>query len=184
MVSSYRLIARIAFEHAYFADGRLRGLHIVPVTACGDLLRRCGLLLRFLDDGFAVFGDENAIERLRLHMADPCKGLGMVFQVFVTDSDFYEYTAPAWPSEHLLFLDTGHAVGTTDGAQALHAAPCVTAGAFVARDDELMGALLGKRSLAPQPAMVIRIALSSRLLDEADDTRRVFHVRFDAAGTR
>jgi hypothetical protein len=183
MSAAYRLIASVVFEHAFFADGRLRALHIVPVAACAAMLRKTGVLLRHLDDGVALFGDDNAIERLRLHADDGGGSLGLAFQVFSTDPHFFEYTVPAWPPGQVLFLDTDCAVSSDDGRAMLHAAPCVSDGAFTPRDDARVGAVLGKRTLAPQPAMVVRIALSRSLLADYEANRR-FYVRFGSASTR
>ena len=183
MPSSYQPIFRVSFGHAFFADGALRALRIVPVPACYDMLRRAGVLLRAQDDGIAAFGDERAVERLRLHIAEAGAPLKMAFQVFFTDPHFYEYTAPAWPERKLLFLDTAHAMPDEAGRQLVHAAPCVPASAFLERDHAELEAILGKRILAPAPAMVLQVSVSSSLLDASDAGQRHFHVQFDAASS-
>ena len=185
MPSSYRLIFRVSFSHAFFADGALRSLRIVPVRACHDMLRRAGLLLRAQEDGIAAYGDEQAVERLRLHIAEDGAPLRMAFQVFFTDPHFFEYTAPAWPKGKLLFLDTAHAVADEAGHQLLHAAPCVPESAFVDRDHADLEPILGKSSSAwtPAPDMVLQAVVSSALLDAAEPGQRHFHVCFDAAST-
>lgn len=181
MRSSCQPIFRVAFEHAFFADGRLRALRIVPVAACFDMLRRAGLLLRNEEDGIAAVGDAKAVKRLRLHIAETGGSLDMAFQVFFTDPRFFEYTAPAWPKGQLLFLDTAAVTPDAQGRQMLHATPCVPPSAILARDDERMQAILGKRVLPPEPAMVLQVALTPALLDAAEARERCFHVRFDAA---
>lgn len=183
MSSAYQLIFRLAFEHAFFADGKLRALRIVPVAACFDMLRRAGLLLRNQDDGIAAFGDAKAVERLRLHLAEGGGSLGMAFQVFFTDRHFFEYTVPARPAGQLLFLDTADATPDAQGRLMLHVTPCVPQSAFLARDDERMQAILGKRILPPEPAMVLQVALTPGILDAAEVRERCFHVRFDAASS-
>ncbi|UVW27244.1 hypothetical protein [Massilia sp. H6] len=185
MPSSYELIFRISFGHAFFADGVLRALRIVPVPACHDMLRRAGLLLRAQQDGIAAYGDEQAVNRLRLHIAESGAPLRMAFQVFFTDPHFFEYTAPPWPRGKLLFLDTADAVADDAGRQLLHATPCVPASAFKDRDHADFEHILGKSSVAwaPVPAMVLQVAVSFGLLDAAESNQRQFHVHFDAAST-
>lgn len=185
MPSSYGLIFRVSFGHAFFADGALRALRIVPVPACYDMLRRAGLLLRAQDDGIAAFGDGQALERLRLHIAEAGAPLRMAFQVFFTDPQFFEYTAPAWPRDKLLFLDTANVVPDGAGRQLLHAAPYVPASAFMDRDHADLEPILGKRpsAWAPVPAMVFQVAVSAGLLDSGEPGQRHFHVHFDAAST-
>jgi len=182
MPASYKLIFRVSFGHAFFADGVLRDLRIVPVPACFDKLRRAGLVLRPQEDGIAAYGDEQAVERLRLHIGAAGRSLGMAFQVFFTDPHFFDYTAPAWPSGKLLFLDTADSVTDESGRRIVHATPFVEASAFVERDHARLAPILGERVLAPTPAMVIQVDLSSSLLDVVDARQRHFHVRFDAAG--
>lgn len=182
MPVSYKLIFRITFGHAFFADGVLRELRIVPVPACFDKLRRAGLVLRPQEDGIAAYGDEKAVERLRFHIASAGRPLGMAFQVFFTDPHFFEYTAPAWPSGKLLYLDTADSVTDEGGRQTVHASPFVEASAFLERDHARLACVLGERVLAPTPAMVLRVDLSPALLDVIDSRQRHFHIRFDAAG--
>lgn len=185
MPASYGLLFRVSFGHAFFADGALRALRIVPVPACHDMLRRAGLLLRAQDDGIAAFGDGQALERLRLHIAEAGAALRMAFQVFFTDPHFFEYTAPAWPQRKLLFLDTAMSVPDAAGRQLLHTTPCVPVSAFIDRDHADLESILGKRPTAwtPVPAMVLQVVVSSELLDVTDSAKRHFHVRFDAAST-
>jgi hypothetical protein len=183
MTSSYQLIFRISFEHAFFADGMLRCLRIVPVAACQDMLRRAGVVLRAQDDGIAAFGDGEAVERLRLHVAEAGASLDMAFLVFPTDVHFFEYTAPAWSKGQLLFLNTAACVPDDAGRQMLHATPYVAPSAFVERDHADLEPLLGKPFLTPAPAMVVQVAVSSGLLSASDFRRRHFHARFDAASS-
>jgi hypothetical protein len=179
--SSYRLVFQVAFEHMFFADGVLRAMRIVPVGACHDMLRRAGVLLRPLADGIGAYGDEEAFQRLRLHIAEAGGPLAMAFQVFFTDPHFHEYTVPGWPQGHLLFLDTARCTTDDNGRQMLHATPCVTAAAFLARDHVDLMRILGQRVLAPRPDMVLQVDVSHRLLDTAVPAQRQFHARFDAA---
>ncbi|MCD2518991.1 hypothetical protein LQ564_22065 [Massilia sp. G4R7] len=181
MPASYKLIFRISFGHAFFADGILRDLRMVPVPVCFDKLRRAGLELRAQEDGIAVYGDEKAIARLRLHIGAAGRSLGMAFQVFFTDPHFFEYTAPSWPSGKLLFLDTADSVTDDSGRRIVHATPFVEASAFLERDHARLTPILGERVLAPTPAMVIQVDLSAALLDVVDARQRHFHIRFDAA---
>jgi len=182
MPAHYQLIFRVTFGHAYFADGVLRDLRIVPVPACFDMLRRAGLVLRPQEDGIAAYGDEKAVARLRLHIAQAGAPLGMAFQVFFTDPHFFAYTAPAWPNGQLLFLDTADSVTDDNGRQIVHATPFVEASAFLERDHVRLAHILGERALAPTPAMVIEVQVSGGLLEVVDSRWRHFHVRFDAAG--
>ena len=184
MPASYKLIFRVSFGHAFFADGVLRDLRMVPVPACFDKLRRAGLVLRSQEDGIAAYGDEQAVERLRLHIAAAGRSLGMAFQVFFTDPHFFEYTAPAWPRGKLLFLDTADSVTDESGRRIVHATPFVEASAFLERDHARLACILGERVLAPTPAMVIQVDVSRALLDVLDSRQRHFHVRFDAVGNR
>lgn len=180
MPASYRLIFRISFGHAFFSDGVLRELRIVPVPSCFDRLRRAGLLLRPQEDGIAVYGDDSAIGRLRLHIEGDGGSLGMAFQVFFTDPHFFEYTSPAWPAGKLLFLDTADSVTDDSGRRVVHATPFVDASAFLDRDHARLGRILGERVLAPTPAMVIQVAVTPDLLEVVDVRQRHFHVLFDA----
>lgn len=182
MPASYKLIFRVSFGHAFFADGVLRDLRVVPVPTCFDKLRRAGLVLRPQEDGIAAYGDEMAVERLRYHIASAGRSLGMAFQVFFTDPHFFEYTAPAWPTGKLLYLDTADSVLDNAGRRIVHATPFVEASAFLERDNARLARILGERVLAPTPAMVLQVDVSPGLLDEIDSRRRHFHVRFDAAG--
>lgn len=183
--ASYELLFRVSFGHAFFADGALRALRIVPAPACHDMLRRAGLLLRAQDDGIAAFGDAQARERLRLHIAEAGAPLRMAFQVFFTDPRFFEYTAPAWPQRKLLLLDTAQSVPDEAGRQLVHAPPCVPASAFIDCDHADLEPILGKRSSAwtPMPAMLLQVVVSNELLDATGSGQRHFHVRFDAAST-
>lgn len=181
MPSSFALIFRVAFEHAYFPDGVLRAVRIVPVAACHDMLKRAGMQLRAHDDGIAAHGDGDVLKRLRLHMAETGGPLALAFQVFFTDPQFAGFTAPGWPAGHVLFLDT--AATTPDGAgrQMLHATPGVPASAFRDRQDAAIVRILGARVQAPAPAMVLQVTVSEALLDAATPAQRHYHVRFDAA---
>lgn len=180
MPASYKLIYRVSFGHAFFADGVLRDLRIVPVPECFDMLRRAGLQLRPQEDGVAVYGDDKAVERLRFHIAEAGGSLGMAFQVFFTNPHFFDYTAPAWPAGKLLFLDTADSVTDEAGRQVVHATPFVEASAFLERDHARLTRILGEKVLAPTPAMVIQVQVAPALLDVVDARRRHFHVRFDA----
>lgn len=182
MPASYKLIFRISFGHAFFADGVLRDLRVVPVPTCFDKLRRAGLVLRPQEDGIAAYGDDMAVERLRYHIASAGRSLGMAFQVFFTDPHFFEYTAPSWPAGKLLYLDTADSVTDEAGRRTVHATPFVEASAFLERDNSRLARILGERVLAPTPAMVLQVDVSAALLDEIDSRRRHFHVRFDAVG--
>ncbi len=184
MPASHQLIFRVSFGHAFFADGVLRDLRIAPVPACFDMLRRAGLLLRTQPDGTAAYGDDNALARLRLHIAQSGGPLGMAFQVFFTDPHFFAYTAPAWPNGKLLFLDTANAVTGQDGRRLVHATPFVEESAFLERAHPDLVDILGEQVLAPTPAMVLRVEVSPGLLDVLDSRQRHFHVRFDAAGSQ
>jgi len=184
MPASYRMLFRVSFGHAFFADGVLRDLRIVPVPQCFDKLRRAGLVLRLQEDGIAAYGDDMAVERLRLHIAAAGRSLGMAFQVFFTDPHFFEYTAPAWPSGQLLFLDTADSVTDETGRRIVHATPFVEASAFLERSHARLACILGERVLAPTPAMVMQVDVSTALLDVVDARARHFHVRFDAVGTQ
>lgn len=181
MPASYRMLFRVSFGHAFFADGVLRDLRIVPVPACFDRLRRAGLVLRTLEDGVAAYGDERAIERLRLHIGAAGGSLGLAFQVFFTDPHFFAYTTPAWPNGKLLFLDTADSVTDEAGHRIVHATPFVEASAFLDRDHTSLGHILGGRVLAPTPAMVLQVDVTAGLLDVVDARQRHFMVRFDAA---
>lgn len=183
MPPSYQLIFRVSLEHAFFADGALRSLRIVPVAACHDMLRRAGVVLRAQDDGIAVFGDAQAVQRLRLHVAEAGAPLNMAFLVYFTDPHFFDYTVPAWPKGQLLLIGTAGAVPDDAGRQMLHATPCVPASAFIARDNADLDSILGKRVRAPAPDMVLQVAVSAGLLDAADAGQRHFHARFDAANS-
>lgn len=183
MPLSYELLFRVSFGHAYFADGALRALRIVPVAACYDMLRRAGVLLRAQDDGIAAFADTQAVARLRLHIAEAGGPLRMAFKVFFTDPHFFDYTAPAWPKGKLLSLGTDLSTTDAAGRQVLHTSPCVPASAFVERDHASLEPILGKRVLAPEPAMVLQVVVSASLLDAPEPAQRHFHVRFDAAST-
>lgn len=183
MSSSYRLIFRVAFEHAYFADGTLRSMRIVPVAACDDMLRRAGVVLRAQNDGIAVFGDAAAVERLRLHVAEAGAPLTLAFRVYFTDPHFFDYTAPAWPKGKLLLLDTASSSVDDAGRQMLHATSHVPASAFVGLEDAELEPVLGKHFLVPAPAMVLQVTVSAGLLDAADPRQRHFHARFGAASS-
>ncbi|SFC53117.1 hypothetical protein [Massilia yuzhufengensis] len=180
--SSYGLIFRVSFGHAFFADGTLRALRIVPVPACHDMLRRAGLLLRAQEDGIAAYGDAKAVQRLRLHIAEAGASLRMGFQVFLTDPLFFEYTAPAWPKGKLLFLDTSRAFPDAAGRQRLHATSSVPVSAFLDRDHADLAPIFGKHVLAPAPAMALQVVVSSALLEASEPGQRHFHAHFDAAG--
>lgn len=181
MPSSYRLIFRVIFEHAFFADGVLRDLRIVPVPACHDMLRRAGVLLRPQVDGIAAFGDADVVQRLRLHIAETWMPLDMAFQVFVTDPHFFKYTAPGWLAGQLAFLDTGRCTTDAAGRQMLHASPCMPASALRDRAHADIVRVLGARVLPPTPAMVLQVAVSNRLLDTQVAEQRHYYVRFGAA---
>ncbi|GGE72495.1 hypothetical protein GCM10008020_16470 [Massilia psychrophila] len=183
MPSSCQLIFRVSFEHAFFADGTLRCLRIEPSAACHNLLRRAGVLLRAQDDGIAAFGDGEVVERLRLHVAEAGAPLNMAFLVFFTDVHFFEYTVPAWPKGQLLLLDTARSVPDDAGRQVLHVTPYVSASAFIERDHADLEPILGKPFLAPAPAMVLQVAVSSDLLTALDARQRHFYSRFDAASS-
>lgn len=183
MPSSCRLIFRVAFEHAYFADGTLRSMRIVTVAACDDMLRRAGMLLRAQDDGIAVFGDAAAVERLRLQLAEAGAPQTLAFRVYFTDPLFFDYTAPAWPKGKLLLLDTACSSVDEAGRQMLHATPHVSASAFVGLDDAELEPVLGKHFLVPAPAMVLRVAVAAGLLDAVEPRQRHFHARFGAASS-
>jgi len=179
--SSYRLIFQVAFEHVFFADDLLRGVRIVPVAACHDMLRRAGVLLRPQENGIAAFGDAEVVQRLHLHIGDAGAPLAMAFQVFFTDPGFFDYTAPQWPVGHILLLTTATGAFDASGRQMLHAAPCVPAAALRARDDADIVRILGARALPPTPAMVLQVEVSRGLLDTPAPAGRHYHVRFDAA---
>ncbi len=181
-MSSYRLVFRVAFEHAYFSDGVLRPLRIVPDAACHDMLRRAGVLLLVGEGGIAAFGDDRIVERLRLHTLDAGAALGLAFLVFFTDPHFFEYTLPARPAGHLLFLSTADAAADADGRLLLHATPTVPAAAMLPREHPRLQAILGQRVLAPAPAMVLEVVLTPAMLD-APEPGRSFQVRFDAASS-
>ena len=181
-MSSYRLVFRVAFEHAYFADGVLRPLRIVPGAACHDMLRRAGVLLLEEEGGIAAFGDDRIVERLRLHTLDAGAALGLAFLVYVTDPHFFEYTLPARPAGSLLFLSTADAAADADGRLLLHATPTVPAAALLPREHPRLQAILGQRVLAPAPAMVLEVALTPAMLD-APEPGRSFQIRFDAASS-
>jgi len=182
MPASYKMLFRVSFGHAFFADGVLRDLRVVPVPTCFDKLRRAGLILRAQEDGIAAYGDEAAVARLRYHVRAAGRSLGMAFQVFFTDPHFFEYTAPSWPNGKLLFLDTADSVTDESGRRIVHATPFVEASAFLERDHARLSCILGARVLAPTPAMVIQVDISPELLDVVDARARHFHVRFDAVG--
>jgi hypothetical protein len=183
MPFSFQLIWRVSFRHAFFSDGILRALRIVPVAACHAMLRRAGVLLRAEEDGIALYGDERAVERLRLHLGEAGERLDMAFQVFFTDPHFFEYTLPAWPAGHVMFLDTAAAVGDGAGPRALHAAPYVAADALFEREHPTLEAILGKCRPALAPAMVFQVAVTLGLLDATEPGQRRFEVRFDAASS-
>jgi len=183
MPSSFQLIWRVSFRHAFFSDGILRALRIVPVAACHDMLRRAGVLLRAEEDGIALYGDERATERLRLHLGDAGARLDMAFQVFFTDPHFFEYTLPAWQAGQVMFLDTAAAANDGAGRRTLHAAPCVAADALLEREHPTLEAILGKRRPALEPAMVLQVAVTPALLDSTEPGQRHFQVCFDAASS-
>lgn len=184
MPASQQMIFRVSFGHAFFADGVLRDLRIVPVPACFDMLRRAGLVLRSQEDGIAAFGDESALARLRLHIAQAGGSLAMAFQVFFTDPHFFDYTAPAWPHGKLLFLDTADSVTDEAGRRIVHATPFVEASAFLERDHASLARILGERVLTPTPAMVLQVEVTAGLLSVVDARQRHFLIRFDAAGNQ
>lgn len=184
MPSSYRLIFRVAFGHAYFADGVLRPLRIVPVAACYDRLRRAGVLLLEEEGGIAAFGDDRVVERLRLHTLEAGGVLDLAFLVFFTDPHFFEYSLPARPPGHLLFLSTADAVADDGGRLLLHPTPAVPESAMLPRAHPRLQAILGTRVLAPAPAMVLEVALTPAMLDATEAGQRSFQVRFDAASSR
>jgi len=183
MPSTYQLLFRVIFEHAFFAAGLQRAIRVVPVAACHDMLRRAGVLLRHHDDGVAAFGDEEVLRRLRLHVADAGGPLGMAFQLFFTDPHFHDYTALAWPAGHLLFLDTACCCVDATGRQMLHAEPAIPASAFVDRGDPRLVRILGQRVLAPRPDMVLHVAVSHALIDAPTPAQRHFYARFAATGS-
>jgi hypothetical protein len=183
MSSPYQLIFRVSFEHAFFADGILRSLRIVPVAACYDMVSRAGVLLRLEGDGIAAFGDAEAVERLRLHVAEAGASLNMAFLVFSKDPHFFEYTVPVWPKGQLLFLNTACASPDDAGRQILHATPYAPASAFVDRHHPDLQPILGKCVLALAPAMVLQVVVSPSLLNASDSRERHFHARFDAASS-
>lgn len=184
MPSSYRLIFRVAFGHAYFADGVLRPLRIVPVAACYDRLRRAGVLLLEEEGGIAAFGDDRVVERLRLHTLEAGGVLDLAFLVFFTDPHFFEYSLPPRPAGHLLFLSTADAVADDGGRLLLHPTPTVPETAMLPRAHPRLQAILGTRVLAPAPAMVLEVALTPAMLDATEAGQRSFQVRFDAASSR
>lgn len=191
MPSSYQLVFRVSFEHGFFDGAALRSMRCVPAAASFDMLRRAGLLLRAEDDGIAAFGNQAAIERLRLHIAEAGTSLKLAFLVFSSDPHFFEYTVPAWPKGQVLLLDTADATLDAGGRQMLHATPCVPASAFVDCSHAGLAPILGRKVLVPAPAMVLQVALSDSLAgtpdsaadSAADSARRHFHARFGAASS-
>lgn len=178
---SFKLIFHVAFEHAGFADGAMRAMRIVPVIACHEMLLRAGMRIRCQDDGVAAYGDAAAVKRLRLHIAEAGGPLQMAFQVFFTDPDFFDYTAPRRPAGQVLFLDTADSSVDAGGRQMLHATPCVPASAYLARDHADLVRILGERELPPTPAMVLQVSVSAHLLETSRASERAYHVRFAAS---
>ncbi len=183
MSAGYQLLFRIAFEHLFFADGKLKGMRVAPSEACRELLRRAGVLLRAEQDGMAAYADGDTLARLRLHLDEAGGVLGMAFLVFATDPYFAEYTLPVLPRGHVLVFDTAGASEDASGRRMLHATPFVAASALMALDDKSLEPELGKRAAVPAPCMLIRLALTASLLDEPQRERRAFYARFDAASS-
>ena len=183
MSSSYQLLFRVSFGHAFFADGILRALRIAPSPTCRDMLHRAGVLLRAQDDGLAVYGDEAAAARMRLQVEEAGGVLNMGFLVFVTAPHFFDYTMPAWPKGKMLFLNTAASFPDHAGRQMLHATPFVPASAFLEPGHADLKPILARCVLASTPSMVLQVAVTSELLDATTLRQREFHVRFDTASS-
>lgn len=168
--ASYRVLLSVVMRHAYFTDGRLCQLAAQPTPATAERLRRMGLLLKTLPDGFLVLASQPGVRPL---VEEP-----LLFSLRVLDPYFVNYSdlpllaglahtyclGPPVADPPALRLHTGPVVGAADQLllQPLQFQQVVVpaAGTTAVLSRYPAGPVLWQQ---PVPAQATRVAIDVRL---------------------
>jgi hypothetical protein len=116
---AYRVLLRLAVEHAYFADPAAASFRFAPTAQCSALLARYGILLRQEAGALAWVAQQDAADVL---LAERGGGAEFEFGVYA-DSHFSRYTALDSPSpDACLYFHSRAAHPEAPGHWRLHAA--------------------------------------------------------------
>ena len=179
-MGTYRLLANVTVEHAYFSGQHCKNLEFIPSESCAVLLRRAGLLLKSSESGIAVYFDEEKIDILRLHAEDD---LVLAFKVFSKDSNFFRYTAPgAPPDDSILFFDTQQVTRNAADKQMLHPDAYAAADAWLKLTDDPLPAILERKDYLVKPVFIVQLCITAGAQglcsDKLDAAARKFYIRF------
>lgn len=112
MLTTYRKLFSVSFEHSYFSDGRCRGLGLEPTTDTAYLLKRHAFLFRQHATGFDLLfenasGKELTRERILMEAHT------LRFYINLTDVTLFSITTglPADPREALMWFTNIDAEG-------------------------------------------------------------------------
>lgn len=119
-MARYQPLLRIDVGHAFYADGRCRGLRWVPTPSTAAWLRASDAVARESDSALALYGTDRTLA------TEPAAVL--VWQIHVLDADFATATDdPARRPGELLYVDAAQAVSESIAGWRLHAGAVVAA---------------------------------------------------------
>ena len=146
-MSAYQALCSIVVEHAFFANGRCRGLQFVASADTAALLQHYRILARPNDGGIDLLRECDDVEDSHTDNAAP---ISLRYMVFSNDPLFSFYTENASPAQPLYFNSGVDANSNTQ----LTASPWPGGAPWAQRQG------YGRRQTVVNPCMVIDIEMS------------------------
>ncbi len=156
-MADFHVLLRIDLEHEFFADGRCRGLRLVPDAATARLFERPDLVLRADAHGLAAAADVDAAKALEMLAGD---GTALVFQAEIEAPAFiYASEAFVAATGRARLLDAARSI-SVGGRLRLHPGDVLTAADLASDTGAALDTSTGDRRIGrPEPLFRIRIPL-------------------------
>jgi hypothetical protein len=185
----FQQLCAVSVEHAYFADGRCRGLAFVPTQRTLYFINKTGLLIKHTTNGIAIFYETSRIETLRQFFSDVDEPFSLAFKVFSRAPDFSYYTQPVTFKEDasLYFDNQGTTPDDESGVVRLHPDEYVTDQNFVELGSQLLVDIINKKDILIRPVFVVNIgnspSISTVLSSGQNSSSCNFCIKFQARET-
>ncbi len=184
-MGTYRLLASVTVEHAYFAEKNCKMLEFVPAEFCAAKLRNAGLLVKSSQSGVAIYSDEEKTDILQRHAEE---NLTLAFKVFSKDGNFFRYTSPGAPPDNtVLFFSNQRVTQDMTGKQMLHPKSDVTTADRMELTAGLLPKILDRKDYFVKPVFVLQLLITAGAQglcsDKLDAAVRRFYIRFAANQT-
>jgi hypothetical protein len=185
----FQQLCIVSVDHAYFADGRCRGLEFVPAQRTLYFINKTGLLIKHTVNGIVIFYEKSRAEALRQFFGDVDEPFSLAFKVFSRAPDFSYYTQPITFKEAAILYFDNQGITPDDGSGIirLHSDEYVSDQNFVELGSQLLADIINKRDILIRPVFVVNIgnspSISAVISSRQNSSSCDFRIKFQARET-